>query len=383
MKKFLFISILAFICIDEIKAQYNLEFNESEYLRIPDPPYNGYVASANWNVNNSNLSFNVADEAGAIIYPNHYFEGSSLVTCSYRYEYYRNGRSQSGMSSVSYTVSFKSNHATLDKTELLLSVDQSEKLSYTLERSYGSVYGSPKMSWESSNENVATVDKNGKVTAVGSGYAKISFDPVVGPPVYCDVTVQYIAPTSISFKESNVSVAEGKTKTLSYTLAPKGASATVKWSSSNESIVKVSSIGKITGVAEGNATVTVTTENGLSATCSVNVVSAPKSVSLPSSTEVVQGYTTLLKPTLTPVNSETTYKWKTDDTSIATVASNGKVTGKNIGTATITVTTENGLTATCKVIVKDAPQGADYRNAKIRVKTVKDLVDETLKYIDK
>ena len=35
------------------------------------------------------------------------------------------------------------------------------------------------------------------------------------------------------------------------------------------------------------------------------------------------------------------------------------------------------------VTVKNAPQGADYRNARIRVKAIKDLVTETLKYIDK
>ncbi len=40
------------------------------------------------------------------------------------------------------------------------------------------------------------------------------------------------------------------------------------------------------------------------------------------------------------------------DTSVATVASTGKVTAKKAGTATITVTTYNGKTATCKVTVK-------------------------------
>ena len=43
-------------------AQYHLEWDEHAYLEIPDPPFNGYVAHATWNVNNSNLTFKEAEE---------------------------------------------------------------------------------------------------------------------------------------------------------------------------------------------------------------------------------------------------------------------------------------------------------------------------------
>ncbi len=149
MRKHLFTFFVWIVCICNIQAQYYLEYNEPEFLSIPNPPYNGYVASASWNVNNSNLSFDGHDEAGAIIYPNHYFEGSSVVTCNYRYEYYLNGRMQTGTRMVSYTVSFKSNNATLSKEELIMPVGKTEKLTYQLERSYNtSNYGKPNMKWE-------------------------------------------------------------------------------------------------------------------------------------------------------------------------------------------------------------------------------------------
>ena len=144
MKKILLFFML---CLGvSVSAQYCLEWDEYAYLQIPDPPFDGYVAHATWNVNNRNLTFKEADETGAIIYPNHYFEGSSIVTCNYRYEYYRNGNYQSGTSVASYTVTFKSKEAVLDRSEISLSIGQTG----TIKASFpgvSSISGSPKMTW--------------------------------------------------------------------------------------------------------------------------------------------------------------------------------------------------------------------------------------------
>ncbi len=269
MRKHLLIILgFVFVC-SNIQAQYCLEYNEPEFLSLPTPPYNGYIATASWNVNNDNLTFDEHDEAGAIIYPNHYFEGSSIVTCNYRYEYYRNDRMQTGTGVASYVITFNSNNATLSANRITLTIGKTEKLTYSLERSYGSAYGSPKMTWESNNESVATVDKNGKVTAVGTGYATITFDPVVGPPVYCDVTVERIPPTAISLPTtSTTKVAESVT--LTPTLTPSNATATITWKSSDTNIATVSG-GKVSGKKVGTATITATTDNGLSANCVVTI----------------------------------------------------------------------------------------------------------------
>ena len=68
---------------------------------------------------------------------------------------------------------------------------------------------------------------------------------------------------------------------------------------------------------------------------------------------VGEGYT--LKPTLSPEGATTTYKWKSSNTSVATVNSNGKITAKAEGTANIIVETANGAKASCKITVKKAP----------------------------
>ena len=66
------------------------------------------------------------------------------------------------------------------------------------------------------------------------------------------------------------------------------------------------------------------------------------------------GATKQLVKTITPSNAKTTLKWSTNNSKVATVDANGKVTAKAKGTATITVTTANGKKATCKVTVRDA-----------------------------
>ena len=81
-------------------------------------------------------------------------------------------------------------------------------------------------------------------------------------------------------------------------------------------------------------------------------VSEPTSVSLNKTSltlDVGKSYT--LTKTVSPSNAVTSYTWSSSNTSVATVDKNGKVTAKASGTATITVKTSNGKTATCKVTV--------------------------------
>ncbi len=383
MRKLLITLIL--LCFALIaNAQYQLEWDEHCYLRIPAPPYNGYVARATWNVNNNNLTFHEADEAGAIIYPNHYFEGTSIVTCNYRYEYYRNGRMYTGTSVASYTISFKSKTAVLDKSEISLSIGKTEKINVSFP---GVTYiPSVNMTWKSSDSDIVSVSSSSSsnywtatVKALKSGKATITFDPVIGPPKTCVVNVAYIAPEKATLKPNPLTVTVGKTQKLQITYSPDGASAkSLSWESANTNIATVSSTGVVKGIAEGKTTVTATTDNGVKCSAEIVVNPLPTSVSLPGSVSVHVGYSQTLTPSLTPSNSECSYTWKSSNTSIATVSS-GKVTGVKAGTATITVTTENGKTATCQVTVKNTPVELNSKNAGNRAAVIEDMVKRLLK----
>ena len=223
----------------------SLYVGESEFLETPDIPYDGYVTHAWWSCSNSNIEFTEADAYGAIVKPIHYFDGTATVECTYAYTYWGyDDRKHVGSGTTYFRIKCLPNYATISDTDIELNIGETHRLSYSLEK-----YSSIKGEWSSSNEDVATVDSKGNVKGIGSGKARIKLDPIVGPLVYCDVEVAKIEPTSISIKETKISVVEGKSKTLSYELKPKGASATVKWSSSDENIVEVSSTGKITGVS--------------------------------------------------------------------------------------------------------------------------------------
>ena len=111
-------------------------------------------------------------------------------------------------------------------------------------------------------------------------------------------------------------------------------------------------------------------------------ISEPTSVSLNKTAltlDVGKSYT--LTKTVSPSNAVTSYNWSSSNTSVATVDGNGKVTAKKAGTATITVKTSNGKTATCKVTVNlPAPQITGLANTTGGIKISWNKVDGAYGY---
>ena len=162
-------------------------------------------------------------------------------------------------------------------------------------------------------------------------------------------------PKSVLLNKTSADIVVGETLTLTATVSPNNATdKTVTWTSSDESVVTVSE-GTVTGLKAGTATITATTVNGLSASCTVSVKEVyPKSVLLnKTSADIVVGETLTLTATVSPNNAtDKTIRWTSSDKSVAAVNSEGLVIGEGIGTATITATTVNGLTASCTVNVQ-------------------------------
>jgi uncharacterized protein YjdB len=165
--------------------------------------------------------------------------------------------------------------------------------------------------------------------------------------------------TEVALDRSTIDIIVGDTTELTATVFPSDATdQRVTWSSSDTSVATVAN-GAVTAVNVGTAIITVTTvDGGHTATCEVTVLPvAVTGVTLDrTSVSLTAGNTTGLTATVFP--SDATDKevtWSSSDTSVATVA-NGVVTAVKVGTATITVTTnDGGFTATCAVTVKSEP----------------------------
>lgn len=123
-----------------------------------------------------------------------------------------------------------------------------------------------KVTWKSSDEKVATVDENGKVTAVGNGTATITATSVSG---------SYTATASVTVKipveiekltieaEKEILTQIGETTELKVKIEPENADEQkLIWKSDNEMVAAVDENGKVTAVGNGTATITVTTEDG-------------------------------------------------------------------------------------------------------------------------
>lgn len=173
-----------------------------------------------------------------------------------------------------------------------------------------------------------------------------------------------VAVTGVTLNKSAEKITVGGKTTLTATVNPSNATnKNVTWSSSNTSVATVSN-GTVTGVSVGTATITVkTSDGGKTATCTITVKAAPqvtvsvKGVSLNKNTgEIKIGQSLNLTATISPSNATNkAISWSSSDETVATV-SNGTVNGISDGTATITVTTEDGgFTANCEVTVKKTP----------------------------
>lgn len=126
--------------------------------------------------------------------------------------------------------------------------------------------------------------------------------------------------------------------------------------SSNQSVVTVSSSGKVTAVGRGTAYITAYSklaDNGNAPSCKVVVTKVePTSVSIPTTLIAYVGETTKLGATIYPSNAQTNFSWKSSDESVVSVSS-GIVKGLSEGIANVYVVTSNGLRSNdCRVTVK-------------------------------
>ncbi|HEX6964194.1 MAG TPA: Ig-like domain-containing protein [Gemmatimonadaceae bacterium] len=202
------------------------------------------------------------------------------------------------------------------------------------------------ISWSSSANATATVDQNGVVTGVAPGSATITATSE-GKSATATVQVSTKPVASVTVSPSSTQITVGQTVQLhATTLDAQGKTLTgrsISWQSSNDGIATVSSSGLVTGVAQGTVTISATSE-GKTGKAQVGVAPVPANAVIisPSSATIVIGQTMQLSAQVTDAKGNVlqgrSITWTSQQSNIATVDANGKVTGVAQGTATITAT---------------------------------------------
>ena len=220
---------------------------------------------------------------------------------------------------------------------------------------------SKSVSWSSNNEAVATVSKDGTITAKSAGTAVITATSTNGKTAGCTVTVskKEIPIVDVALNRTSATITEGDILNLTATVLPENTteSKNIGWSSSNNDIATVDSTGKVTAKQAGTVVITATSSNGKTASCTITVekkeIPITEVVLNKTSAAVDEGETIKLIATVYPENTTNgkSIKWNSNNNTVVTVDLMGNVTAKKAGTAIITATSENGVSASCTITV--------------------------------
>lgn len=252
-----------------------------------------------------------------------------------------------------------------NKTTMSIAIGSTERLYATI---YPEGATDKRIRWFSDNPEIAAVDENGTVKGESVGVTVIRLTDASNkiylyPDASCAVSVHEptVSVTGLSIGKASTTISVNGVEELNYTVVPANASnKNVTWNSNDISVVTVDGNGKITGIAAGKATVTVSSEDGqFTSSCAVTVQeqTVPATgITLDKATlTVIVNSTGELSATVAPSNATNkNVTWSSNATTVATVV-NGVVTGVSAGSATITATTENGdFASSCIVTVKEA-----------------------------
>lgn len=220
-----------------------------------------------------------------------------------------------------------------------------------------------KITWKSSDDNIANIDSGGNITAQNPGKATLTA-MLYSQKKSATATLSVRQPvTGIFMPTSTITLyTGGEGRLLQTEIFPKNATnQNITWKSKNTKIARVDENGRVKPVGVGMTEITATTEDGgFEAKCFVNVVNSyvdvqTLSVKNTDAMKIKVGDSVNAIVTVSPSNARNkTLKWSSDDTKIATVSQAGRIRGVSVGTANITVETTNGKKQTFTVNVTES-----------------------------
>ena len=187
---------------------------------------------------------------------------------------------------------------TLSKSEVTMNIGGTETLTIT---EFVPSYASASAIWASGNTDVATVNKNGVITAKAIGDAVIT--ATIGEVVKsCTVHVVAVTVESIAFANDEANLPMGTTLQLNPIVTPAQVASeyTIAYESNNTAVATVDETGKVISVAVGDAVITATIA-GKSAQITIHVVAAQTFAKVTDPSELAAKDTIILARESAPV----------------------------------------------------------------------------------
>ena len=213
--------------------------------------------------------------------------------------------------------------------------------------------------WSTSNSNVATINQNGTITALKEGTTTITVSSTTNSEIKDSIELivkkNSKAVSDVIINEKNITVKVGGETRLTVTVLPSTAlNKNVTWTTSNTNIATIDNNGILNAKNIGTAIITATSISNPyikgQSTITVEPIEVANITLSTTSVTIKKGETQTITATPQPSNATNkTLTWKSNNTSIATVDNNGKITGVSVGKTTITVSSNNNITKTINV----------------------------------
>lgn len=218
----------------------------------------------------------------------------------------------------------------------------------------GITSGNEGVQWKSGDEDVATIDENGKITLIDSGAVVITATLKSNSQIKAEALItvkdeRTITDTIILSGMPETNMAEYTDGSLQLSAECSNASAILVWVSSDETVATVDSNGLVSFTGGGSTDITVYKkgQRAVKATATLRVVLNVESITINDvgGEEIVAGYDYRLNEPYSyslgveyyPWNADDfELEWSIDNTSVAEIDKNGVLTGKGSGKVTVT-----------------------------------------------
>lgn len=222
------------------------------------------------------------------------------------------------------------------------------------------------VTWSSSDPSVAAVTAQGQVTPLRAGTVKISAKTSNGVTETLTLTIAETPVTSVAILAETNNVLLGRQIQLKVSIKPENAAnRTVKWTSSDETVLQVDDKGRVTGSALGAATVTATASGGK--TDSIQIECLPilvTSVAIQYDESALENGklhvdTALqMQAAVQPKDAtDPTVIWTVSDETVAEISENGMLVPKKGGRVAVTARCQNEIEDTVEIQVRGAGAG--------------------------